>query len=186
VAALARPPARRRPARPLGRRRDAAPGPPARRPAAGRRGGGGATCHRHPHRARPDARVRRRGRTGRPRGRGAARARGALPRQPLGQALERFVAAAPEHGRAYETWLARTALDSVTDSEVTVVAEDAFTAEWIAQKYRDPLIALLSAVAGRPVALTVRADGAGRPGARGRDAAAGQQADLFAPNAPAD
>ena len=95
-----------------------------------------------------------------------------------GQALERFVASAPEHGRAYETWLARTALDSVTESEVTVVAEDAFTAEWIAQKYRDPLIALLSAVAGRPVALTVRAEGQGRA-ARGRDGSHGQ-ADLFA------
>jgi hypothetical protein len=96
-----------------------------------------------------------------------------------GQALERFVASAPEHGRAYETWLARTALDSVTESEVTVVAEDAFTAEWIAQKYRDPLIALLSAVAGRPVGLTVRAEGQGRPGTRVREGATAQP-DLFA------
>jgi hypothetical protein len=99
-----------------------------------------------------------------------------------GQALERFVAAAPEHGRAYDTWLARTALDSVTDSEVTVVAEDAFTAEWISQKYRDPLIALLSAVAGRPVALTVRTEGQGRGGAE-RDDQPNQQ-ELFAPDAP--
>jgi hypothetical protein len=103
-----------------------------------------------------------------------------------GQALERFVAAAPEHGRAYEAWLARTALDSVTESEVTVVAEDAFTAEWIAEKYRDPLIALLSAVAGRPVALTVRAEGQGRgDGGRARNDAPNQQ-ELFAPNGPID
>jgi chromosomal replication initiation ATPase DnaA len=91
------------------------------------------------------------------------------------------VAAAPEHGRAYEAWLARTALDSVTDSEVTVVAEDTFTAEWIAQKYRDPLIAMLSAVAGRPVALTVRAEGQGRAADRVRDGGRSQP-DLF----PAD
>ena len=102
-----------------------------------------------------------------------------------GQALERFVAAAPEHGRAYETWLARTSLDSVTDSEVTVVAEDTFTAEWIAQKYRDPLIALLSAVAGRPVELTVRAEGQGRTAARVREGAQSQP-DLFTADLPAD
>jgi hypothetical protein len=74
-----------------------------------------------------------------------------------GQALERFVAAAPEHERAYDTWLSRTTLDGVTDHEVRVLAEDTFAAEWIAQKYRDPLIAFLSAIAGRPLELTVRA-----------------------------
>ena len=102
-----------------------------------------------------------------------------------GQVLERFVAAAPEHGRAYETWLARTALDSVTDSEVTVVAEDMFTAEWIAQKYRDPLIALLSAMTGRPVELTVRAEGQARTAGRVREGAQSQP-DLFAADLPAD
>jgi hypothetical protein len=102
-----------------------------------------------------------------------------------GQALERFVAAAPEHGRAYEAWLARTALDSVTDSEVTVVAEDTFTAEWIAQKYRDPLIAMLSAVAGRPVALTVRAEGQGRAADRVREGTRSQP-DLFAADPSGD
>jgi chromosomal replication initiation ATPase DnaA len=102
-----------------------------------------------------------------------------------GQALERFVAAAPEHGRAYEAWLARTALDSVTDSEVTVVAEDTFTAEWIAQKYRDPLVAMLSAVAGRPVALTVRAEGQARAADRAREGARSQP-DLFATDPSGD
>lgn len=76
-----------------------------------------------------------------------------------GQALRQYVEAAPEHDRAYQTWLARTALDSVTDDQVTVVAEDAFTAEWIAQKYRDPLMSYLSAVAGRPLGLQVRSPG---------------------------
>lgn len=92
-----------------------------------------------------------------------------------GQALERFVAAAPEHERAYDTWLARTALDRVTDTEVTVLAEDAFAAEWIAQKYRDPLIAYLSAVAGRPLNLTVRAHGSGEA----PDHAPREQRELF-------
>jgi chromosomal replication initiation ATPase DnaA len=66
----------------------------------------------------------------------------------------------------------RQALDRVTDTEVTVVAEDAFTAEWIAQKYRDPLVAYLSAVAGRPLGLTVRAGGRGTSATR-------EQRDLF-------
>lgn len=94
-----------------------------------------------------------------------------------GQALSRFVAAAPEHGRAYDTWLSRTALDSVSDSEVTVVAEDSFAAEWIAQKYRDPLVAFLSAVAGRPMGLTVRTGGT-----EGRTSR--EQPDLFGPGGP--
>lgn len=104
-----------------------------------------------------------------------ARLAASYPDDLWGRALERFVAAAPEHGRAYDTWLARTALDAVSDTEVTVLAEDAFTAEWIAQKYRDPLVAYLSAIAGRPLGLTVRAPGGGgttrRPG--------GTQPDLF-------
>jgi hypothetical protein len=75
-----------------------------------------------------------------------------------GQALARFVGDDPGNARAYETWLARTALDQVTETEVTVVAEDGFAAEWITQKYRDPLAAFLSAVAGRPLALHVRAE----------------------------
>ena len=93
-----------------------------------------------------------------------------------GQALARFVAAAPEHGRAYDSWLSRTALDAVSDTEVTVVAEDAFTAEWIAQKYRDPLVAYLSALAGRPLGLTVRAPGGGSAAGRREG---GGQAELF-------
>ena len=80
-----------------------------------------------------------------------------------GQALERFVAAAPEHSRVYDTWLARTALDGITETEVIVTAEDSFAAEWIAQKYRDPLASFVSAVAGRPLALQVRAQGAAAP-----------------------
>lgn len=94
-----------------------------------------------------------------------------------GQALERFVAAAPEHGHVYRTWLARTSLDVVSEDEVTVVAEDAFTAEWIAQKYRDPLVSFLSAVAGRDVALTVRAPG--HRSANQLPDAARTQAELF-------
>lgn len=90
-----------------------------------------------------------------------------------GRALERFVATGPEQERAYQAWLSRTSLDRVTDDAVTVLAEDAFAAEWIEQKYRDPLAAYLSAIAGRPLDLTVRAHGA----AASR-AATGQQ-DLF-------
>lgn len=100
----------------------------------------------------------------------------AYPDDLWGQALQQFVAAAPEHGWAYDTFLSRTALGDVTETEVTVVAEDTFTAEWIAQKYRDPLVAYVSAVAGRPLGLTVRAP---RPPtvdpSRGRSA----QAELF-------
>ena len=92
-----------------------------------------------------------------------------------GRALESFVAAAPEHERAYETWLSRTALDSVTGDEVRVTAEDAFAAEWIAQKYRDPLIAYLTAAAGRPLELVIRADLTARGGAPERRT----QRDLF-------
>ena len=108
---------------------------------------------------------------------GEAERAASYPDNLWGQALERFVAAAPEHGRAYDSWLARTALDGVSDTEVTVVAEDAFAAEWIAQKYRDPLAAYLSAIAGRPLGLTVRAPGSGD--AAGREPGAGQQAELF-------
>jgi DnaA N-terminal domain len=75
-----------------------------------------------------------------------------------GHALERFVGTDPAKARAYETWLARTALERVTDTDVTVVAEDGFAAEWITQKYRDPLSAFLSTVAGRPLTLHVRAE----------------------------
>jgi hypothetical protein len=103
------------------------------------------------------------------------------PRYPddlWGQALERFVAAAPEHSRVYDTWLARTALDGVTDTEVIVTAEDSFAAEWIAQKYRDPLASFVSAVAGRPLALQVRAQGSGASSGE-RPAASGGQAELF-------
>jgi hypothetical protein len=105
----------------------------------------------------------------------AAHAAPEFPGDLWGQALERFVAADPEHERAYGTWLARTALDSVTDTEVTVLAEDAFAAEWIVQKYRDPLIAYLSAIAGRPLDLTVRAHGSGC----GADGTPRAQRDLF-------
>jgi hypothetical protein len=94
-----------------------------------------------------------------------------------GRTLEQFVATGPEHGRAYHTWLSRTSLDSVSEDEVTVVAEDAFTAEWIAQKYRDPLVSLLAAVAGRPLGLTVLASGMPRQDSEGEQAKA--QADLF-------
>ena len=92
-----------------------------------------------------------------------------------GQALERFVAAAPEHERAYETWLSRTELDSVSDDEVRVTAEDAFAAELIAQKYRDPLIAYLSAAAGRPLELVIRADSTARANEQDRR----EQRELF-------
>jgi hypothetical protein len=101
-----------------------------------------------------------------------------------GQALERFVAAAPEHGHVYRTWLARTSLDTVTENEVTVVAEDAFAAEWIAQKYRDPLVSLLSAVAGRDLALTVRAPSPGAPSSPAENSR--NQADLFERDSRAD
>jgi hypothetical protein len=57
---------------------------------------------------------------------------------------------------------------------VTVVAEDSFAAEWIAQKYRDPLVAFLTAVAERPLVLTVRSATSGTGGRATRD-----QADLF-------
>lgn len=87
----------------------------------------------------------------------AGRRPAAYPDDLWGQALQQFVGAAPEHGWAYDTFLSRTALGDVTDTEVTVIAEDTFTAEWIAQKYRDPLVAYVSAVAGRPLGLTVRA-----------------------------
>jgi hypothetical protein len=96
-----------------------------------------------------------------------------------GAALRRFVDAAPEHGRAYDSWLSRTALDAISDSEVTVTAEDAFTAEWIAQKYRDPLVAYLSAIAGRPMGLTVRA-----AGAAGAPSAPTGQRELFGADEP--
>lgn len=102
------------------------------------------------------------------------------PRYPdniWGQALARFVEAAPDHHRVYDTWLARTALADVSDSEVTVLAEDAFTAEWIAQKYRDPLMSFLAAIVGRPLGLTVRA-------AAARAEGAGEQAELFARGEP--
>ncbi|HEY0779871.1 MAG TPA: DnaA N-terminal domain-containing protein [Gemmatirosa sp.] len=77
-----------------------------------------------------------------------------------GRTLEQFVAADPAHGRAYDAWLARTTLGSVTDDQVTVLAEDAFAADWIAQKYRDPLTSLLAAVTGRPLGLVIRAESA--------------------------
>ncbi len=99
-----------------------------------------------------------------------------FPDNVWGQALEQFVAAAPEHGPAYDAWLARTALADVTESAVTVLAEDRFTAEWIAQKYRDPLASYLSAIVGRPMELTVRATD-GRGEAEGR--ASSGQSDLF-------
>jgi hypothetical protein len=102
------------------------------------------------------------------------------PRYPddlWGQALERFVAAAPEHSRVYDTWLSRTALDGITDTEVIVTAEDSFAAEWIAQKYRDPLASFVSAVAGRPLALQVRAQGGSAAGERPPSTAG--QAELF-------
>jgi hypothetical protein len=117
---------------------------------------------------------------------GAAPAEGAadertphFPDDLWGQALERFVAAAPEHSRVYDTWLARTALDGVTETEVIVTAEDSFAAEWIAQKYRDPLASFVSAVAGRPLALQVRAQGAAAPGGASPDAPLEVQPDLF-------
>ena len=101
-----------------------------------------------------------------------------------GRTLERFVAADPAHGRAYDTWLARTTLGAVTEAEVTLFAEDAFTADWIAQKYRDPLVSLLSAVAGRPVGLVIRASG--NQGRNTRLDETGQaQPDLFVDDAPA-
>ena len=101
-----------------------------------------------------------------------------FPNDLWGQALERFVAAAPEHSRVYDTWLARTALDGVTETEVIVTAEDSFAAEWIAQKYRDPLASFVSAVAGRPLALQVRAQGAAVPTA-GPGTPPESQPDLF-------
>ncbi len=101
-----------------------------------------------------------------------------------GRTLEQFVAADPAHGRAYDAWLARTTLGSVTDEQVTVLAEDAFAADWIAQKYRDPLTSLLSAVAGRPVGLVIRADASVTHGARLREGEAAQP-DLFAPGSDA-
>ena len=82
--------------------------------------------------------------------------RAPYPADVWGEALAQFVAAAPDHGRAYDRWLARTALDAVTATEVVVVAEDAFAADWITQKYRDPLAAFLSAIAGRPLTLLIR------------------------------
>ncbi|MCU0633293.1 MAG: hypothetical protein MUE41_00355, partial [Gemmatimonadaceae bacterium] len=94
-----------------------------------------------------------------------------------GRALAQFVAAAPEHGRVYEAWLATTALDAVTDTEVTVVASSSFQAEWITRKYLDPLSAYLSAVAGRPLGLTVR------PSDGSEASAESSQADLFTPPA---
>jgi chromosomal replication initiation ATPase DnaA len=101
-----------------------------------------------------------------------------------GQALERFVAAAPEHWRVYDTWLARTALDGITETEVIVTAEDSFAAEWIAQKYRDPLASFVSAVAGRPLGLQVRAQGAAAPLRAGPDASPEVQPDLFGSGEP--
>jgi hypothetical protein len=106
-----------------------------------------------------------------------------FPNDLWGQALERFVAAAPEHERAYQAWLSRTALDSVTENEVTVIAEDAFAADWIAQKYRDPLVSMLAAVAGRPLGLTVRAGVGGQERAPHEAAA---QRDLFVYQRPVD
>lgn len=92
-----------------------------------------------------------------------------------GRALAQFVAAAPEHGRVYEAWLASTALDAVTDTEVTVTAASSFQAEWITRKYLDPLSAYLSAVAGRPLGLTVRTT------THDAQVAASEQAELFTP-----
>lgn len=96
-----------------------------------------------------------------------------------GRTLERFVAADPAHGRAYDTWLARTTLGDVTEGEVTLLAEDAFAADWITQKYRDPLVSLLSAVAGRPVGLVIRAGGSNSRNVR-LDDTGHAQPDLFA------
>lgn len=109
-----------------------------------------------------------------------------FPDDVWGQALERFVAAAPEHGRAYDAWLARTALHQVTDSAVTIVAEDTFAAEWIAQKYRDPLAAYLSAIIGRPMELTVRASTSVTRSQGGESTGTLAQPDLFGgPSKPA-
>jgi hypothetical protein len=79
---------------------------------------------------------------------------------PWGRAVAEFVA---ERGdpRIYTSWLARTALEQVTDTTVDVVAEDDFVAEWVARKYGERLTAILSASAGR--ALELRFATPGRP-----------------------
>ena len=101
-----------------------------------------------------------------------------------GRTLEQFVAADPAHARAYDAWLARATVGAVDEGEVTLIAEDSFTADWIIQKYRDPLVSLLSAVAGRPVGLVVRASDSAAVRARLEESDP-TQPDLFAPGRPA-
>ena len=71
-----------------------------------------------------------------------------------GRAVAAFVAEAGDL-RIYTTWLARTALEGVTEEAVDVTAEDGFVAEWVTKKYGDALAGHLSALAGRPVVLRI-------------------------------
>ena len=78
---------------------------------------------------------------------------------PWGRAIAAYIA---ERGdpHVYSSWLARTALERVTEDAVEVAAEDAFVAEWVARKYGERLAEILSAAAGRPLGLHLVATGA--------------------------
>lgn len=71
---------------------------------------------------------------------------------PWGRAVAAYIA---ERGDPliYSSWLARTALERITDDAVEVAAEDTLVAEWVARKYGERLAELLSAAAGRRLEL---------------------------------
>lgn len=78
------------------------------------------------------------------------------PDDPWGRAVAQFIAGRGDP-RIYTSWLARTTLDSLTDTTVEVIAEDTFVAEWVTKKYGDELAALISTAAGRLLTLRVTA-----------------------------
>ena len=77
---------------------------------------------------------------------------------PWGRAIAAFVAEVGDP-RVYNSWLARTTLEQVTETSVTVTAEDPFVAEWVARKYGRRLQGILAASAGRSLDLTITAAG---------------------------
>ncbi len=82
---------------------------------------------------------------------------------PWGRAVAMYIA---ERGdpRIYSSWLARTALEHITEDVVEVTAEDTFVAEWVTRKYGERLAEILSAMAGR--SLQLRLVTAGQSAAR--------------------
>lgn len=77
---------------------------------------------------------------------------------PRGRAIAAYIA---ERGdpRIYSSWLARTALERLSEDAVEVAAEDGFVAEWVARKYGERLTELLSVAAGRPLELRLSVAG---------------------------